>query len=253
MLSQDTWRSAVPGTGDADRHCRRQASRLAKPTACAARWQPSAMSGTIHSFREKFIAGMIRNGYTEDFAERCFSQIEGFGEYGFPESHAASFALLVYVSSWIKKHYPDAFCAAILNSQPMGFYAPAQLVRDAREHGVEVRHPDINNSDWDCTLEPAQVPDAKGHAVRLGLRLISGAPEKVTNQIVAVRGNGYGDVPSVWMRSGAPVASWNASPMPMHSAPSASTVAQALWAVRGLDGGALQAGAKRATASKASL
>ena len=100
--------------------------------------------GTIHTFREKFIAGMVGNGYQREFAERCFSQIEGFGEYGFPESHAASFAHLVYVSSWIKRHYPDVFCAAILNSQPMGFYQPAQLVRDAREHGVEVRHPDIN-------------------------------------------------------------------------------------------------------------
>ena len=110
--------------------------------------------GTIHTFREKFIAGMVANGYQREFAERCFSQIEGFGEYGFPESHAASFAHLVYVSSWIKHYYPDVFCAAILNSQPMGFYQPAQLVRDAREHGVEVRHPDINASDWDCTLEP---------------------------------------------------------------------------------------------------
>ena len=97
--------------------------------------------GTIHPFREKFIDGMVGNGYDREFAERCFSQIEGFGEYGFPESHAASFALLVYVSSWIKRHYPDVFCAAILNSQPMGFYQPAQLVRDAREHGVEVRAP----------------------------------------------------------------------------------------------------------------
>ena len=112
--------------------------------------------GTIHTFREKFIAGMVGNGYQREFAERCFSQIEGFGEYGFPESHAASFAHLVYVSSWIKRHYPDVFCAAILNSQPMGFYQPAQLVRDAREHGVEVRHPDINLSDWDCTLEPGE-------------------------------------------------------------------------------------------------
>ena len=111
--------------------------------------------GTIHTFREKFIAGMVGNGYAREFAERCFSQIEGFGEYGFPESHAASFAHLVYVSSWIKRHYPDVFCAAILNSQPMGFYQPAQLVRDAREHGVEVRHPDINLSGWDCTLEPS--------------------------------------------------------------------------------------------------
>src|SRR5262245_55899627 len=110
--------------------------------------------GTIHTFREKFIAGMVRNGYEQEFAERCFSQIEGFGEYGFPESHAASFAHLVYVSSWLKYHYPDAFCAAILNSQPMGFYQPAQLVRDAREHGVEVRQPDLNLSDWDCTWSP---------------------------------------------------------------------------------------------------
>jgi error-prone DNA polymerase len=110
--------------------------------------------GTIHTFREKFIAGMVANGYEREFAERCFSQIEGFGEYGFPESHAASFAHLVYVSSWIKWHYPEAFCAALLNSQPMGFYQPAQLVRDAREHGVDMLHPDINVSDWDSTLEP---------------------------------------------------------------------------------------------------
>jgi error-prone DNA polymerase len=152
--------------------------------------------GTIHTFREKFIAGMIGNGYEEEFAERCFSQIEGFGEYGFPESHAASFALLVYVSSWIKKHYPEVFCAAILNSQPMGFYAPAQLVRDAREHGVEVRHPDINFSDWDCTLEPADDP-TQPHAVRLGLRLVSGASEEITNRIVLARGDGYRDLPSL--------------------------------------------------------
>ena len=96
---------------------------------------------------------MTRRGYDRDFAERCFNQIEGFGEYGFPESHAASFALLVYVSAWIKCHYPDVFCAAILNSQPMGFYQPAQLVRDARQHGVEVREVDVNFSEWDCTLE----------------------------------------------------------------------------------------------------
>ena len=126
--------------------------------------------GTIHTFREKFIAGMVGNGYEREFAERCFSQIEGFGEYGFPESHAASFAHLVYVSSWIKRHYPDVFCAAILNSQPMGFYAPAQLVRDAREHGVEVRHPDINASDWDCTLEPhAPLSPLRGEDERHGL------------------------------------------------------------------------------------
>src|SRR5499427_4879674 len=112
-------------------------------------------NGSVHLFRDKFIAGMARRGYDRTFAENCFGQIEGFGEYGFPESHAASFALLVYVSSWIKCHYPDVFCAAILNSQPMGFYQPAQLVRDARQHDVVVRAVDVNFSDWDCTLEPA--------------------------------------------------------------------------------------------------
>src|SRR5207302_3656785 len=109
--------------------------------------------GIISKFRDKLIEGMVARGYAREFATRCFQQIEGFGTYGFPESHAASFALLVYVSAWIKRHYPDVFCAAILNSQSMGFYQPAQLVRDAREHGVEVLHPDINLSDWDCTLE----------------------------------------------------------------------------------------------------
>ena len=130
--------------------------------------------GTIHTFREKFIAGMVANGYEREFAERCFSQIEGFGEYGFPESHAASFAHLVYVSSWIKRHYPDVFCAAILNSQPMGFYQPAQLVRDAREHGVEVRHPDINLSDWDCTLELPPSPQMSSRGLS-GIQSAAGA------------------------------------------------------------------------------
>jgi error-prone DNA polymerase len=110
-------------------------------------------TGTIHTFHAKMVDGMAARGYDRDFAERCFRQIEGFGEYGFPESHAASFALLVYVSSWIKRHYPDVFAAALLNSQPMGFYAPAQIVRDAREHGVEVRGPDVNHSSWDNRLE----------------------------------------------------------------------------------------------------
>ena len=115
-------------------------------------------NGEIHLFREKFIAGMLRNGYAADFATRCFDQIEGFGTYGFPESHAASFALLVYVSAWIKCFHPDVFACALLNSQPMGFYAPAQIVRDARDHGVAVRPVDVNFSDWDCTLEPLEEP-----------------------------------------------------------------------------------------------
>src|SRR6185312_3367810 len=110
-------------------------------------------NGEIHLFRDKFIAGMIANGYERDFAERCFSQIEGFGTYGFPESHAASFSLLVYVSAWLKCVYPAAFACALLNSQPMGFYAPAQIVRDARGHGVPVLPADVNFSEWDCTLE----------------------------------------------------------------------------------------------------
>ncbi len=110
-------------------------------------------TGTIHSFRTKMVEGMTSRGYDQDFAERCFKQIEGFGEYGFPESHAASFALLVYASAWIKCHYPDVFCAALLNAQPMGFYAPSQIVRDAREHGVEVRPVDVNLSCWDSELE----------------------------------------------------------------------------------------------------
>jgi error-prone DNA polymerase len=139
--------------------------------------------GTIHLLEEKMISRMVDRGYHPEFAARCFNQIKGFGEYGFPESHAASFAHLVYVSSWLKCHYPAAFCAAILNSQPMGFYAPAQLVRDAREHGVEVRPPDVNLSDWDCTLETT----AEGPAVRLGLRQIDGVGEEDMRRLVALR------------------------------------------------------------------
>jgi error-prone DNA polymerase len=111
-------------------------------------------TGQIHGFHDKMIDGMTARGYERDFAERCFRQIEGFGDYGFPESHSASFSLLVYVSAWLKCHYPAAFAAALLNSQPMGFYAPAQIVRDAREHEVRVLPVDVNASDWDCTLEP---------------------------------------------------------------------------------------------------
>ena len=166
-------------------------------------------NGTVHLFRDKFIDGMTARGYDREFAEHCFGQIEGFGEYGFPESHAASFALLVYASAWIKCHYPDVFCAAILNSQPMGFYQPAQLVRDARAHGVEVRAVDVNFSDWDCTLEPAArcgTADSKepsppcagrkegSHAVRLGFRLVHGLNEDELQKLVAARGNGFSSI-----------------------------------------------------------
>ncbi len=155
--------------------------------------------GTISSFRDRFINGMLSNGYPQDFAERCFSQIEGFGTYGFPESHAVSFANLVYVSAWIKYHYPDVFCAALLNSQPMGFYAPAQLVRDAREHGVEVRSLDVNYSEWDTTLEPMN--ESGRYAVRLGLRMTAGLSERDGRALVEARGSGYSSPGEIAMRA----------------------------------------------------
>src|SRR6202007_2303788 len=114
-------------------------------------------------YGDKLIGGMIAKGYPREFAERCFEQIKGFSEYGVPESHAASFALLVYASAWLKCHHPAAFAAALINSQPMGFYQPAQIVRDAQEHGVEVRPVDVNHSGWDSTLEPAPPAAARLH------------------------------------------------------------------------------------------
>ena len=231
-------------------------------------------TGTIHTFQEKFIERMTARGYQRDFVERCFEQIRGFGEYGFPESHAASFANLVYISCWLKCYYPDVFAAALLNSQPMGFYAPAQIVRDAREHGVEVRPIDVNHSDWDCTLEalssqpsllrplplweraaqsistegwvrgkavtphPTEPVDASAmpsptrgegkngmdraggeihprhtsmqhdirttHALRLGLRQISGFSEEHGLRIESVRGRGFDSVRDLWLRTRLP-------------------------------------------------
>ena len=203
--------------------------------------------GTIDSFRDKFVAGMAKNGYDADYAARCFQQIEGFGDYGFPMSHAASFALLVYVSAWLKRHYPDVFCAAILNSQPMGFYAPAQLVRDARDHGVEVRPPDINASDWNCTLErreqnqtiestlPLRVKD---YAVRLGFRQIGGFREADADALVAARGRSYDGVRHLAAAANLP----SDALAKLADADTFRSVGldrrQALWAVKGLDGGA---------------
>lgn len=171
--------------------------------------------GTIGSFHKKMVEGMVANGYGREFADHCFRQIEGFGEYGFPESHAASFALLVYVSCWLKCHYPDVFCVAILNSQPMGFYAPAQLIRDAREHGVEMRSPDVNFSDWHTLLEQDAVScpvnpqhqEMTGvmkntHAVRIGLHQVKGFGEQDAKMLIAARGAGYDSVCDLWMRSG---------------------------------------------------
>jgi error-prone DNA polymerase len=175
-------------------------------------------TGTIGMFKTKMIEGMVAKNYPRDFAERCFSQIEGFGEYGFPESHAASFALLVYASAWLKCRYPDVFAAGLLNSQPMGFYAPAQIVRDLREHGVEVRPVDINHSHWDATLEPgphaatrvhALHRDMAGdiraiHALRLGLRKIKGLSEEHGRRIVQNRGAGYASIRALWLRTALP-------------------------------------------------
>ena len=154
----------------------------------------------VSKFRDKLIAGMVGNGYDPAFAERTFKQLEGFGSYGFPESHAASFALLAYASSWLKCHHPDVFCCALLNAQPMGFYAPAQLVRDALDHGVPVRPVCVNASAWDCTLEPA---GGRWLAVRQGLRMARGLSEADGARLVAARpARGYGGVDEVWRRSG---------------------------------------------------
>ena len=200
-------------------------------------------TGTIHQFRDKFIKGMTARGYEEEFAERCFKQIEGFGDYGFPESHAASFALLVYISSWIKWYYPDVFLCTILNSQPMGFYAPAQLVRDAREHDVKVLPPDINASNWDCTLEPLEAEDPRPnrteYAVRLGLRQIKGLARDYADRVMEVRGRGFDSVRDVWIRTGF-------GPAVLERLANADTFPSlglnrrdAAWAVRGLSAGVL--------------
>ena len=204
--------------------------------------------GTIHTFHEKMVEGMAARGYDRDFAARCFQQIEGFGEYGFPESHAASFALLVYASCWMKRRYPDAFCAAMLNAQPLGFYAPAQLVRDAREHGVEVREVDVNFSDWDATLEACAAPPAPHHrfsgmedaylgraAVRLGLRQIEGLKESEARQLAARRGRGYDSVRDLWLRGGLSPATIERLAQADAFSSLGLSRRDALWAARGLN------------------
>ncbi|WP_024921355.1 MULTISPECIES: error-prone DNA polymerase [unclassified Afipia] len=163
-------------------------------------------TGGVSKFGEKLIGGMVANGYTREFAEQTFRQLEGFGSYGFPESHAASFALIAYASSWLKCHHPDVFCAALLNAQPMGFYAPAQIVRDARDHGVEVRPVCINASRWDCTLEPTD--DEDRFAVRLGLRMVKGLANADAGSIIAARADRpFVSVDDLWRRARVPAAS----------------------------------------------
>jgi error-prone DNA polymerase len=178
---------------DAARFSGAEANRLRKAMATF------RSRGMVHELQEMMVGRMIARGYDPEFAARCFNQIKGFGEYGFPESHAASFAHLVYVSSWLKCHYPAAFACALLNSQPMGFYAPAQIVRDTAAHGVEVRPVDANHSLWDCTLEDAP----GGVALRLGFRQIDGLSEAAMAQLVAAREDGiFADIAELRARSG---------------------------------------------------
>jgi DNA polymerase III alpha subunit len=212
-------------------------------------------TGKIEIFKDRFITGMMNNPrkqYSQEFAERCFSQIEGFAEYGFPESHAASFALLVYASCWLKCHYPDVFACALLNSQPMGFYAPSQLVRDATEHGVEIRPPDINISNHDSSLE-ADGWDAGKHvwprhqvmakdiwttkALRLGLRQVEGLAKKDIERIVEVRAAGrYSSIRDLWLRTGVPIASLEKLARADAFSDFGLNRREALWAVKGLIG-----------------
>ncbi len=207
--------------------------------------------GTISAFQAKMVEGMVARGYPRDFAERCFKQIEGFGTYGFPESHAASFALLVYASAWMKCRYPDAFACALLNAQPMGFYAPAQITRDAREHGVQIEEVDVNFSAWDSTLaERAQSDEAlplhprhasmqgeifSTHAIRLGFRHIKGLCESDMRQLVDLRAEGYDSIRDLWLRA-------RLSPDALEILAGADAFRslgldrrEALWAVRGLN------------------
>jgi len=227
-------------------------------------------TGGVSRFQDQMIEGMVERGYTRDFAERTFRQIEGFGSYGFPESHAASFAKIAYASSWMKCHHPDVFCAAILNAQPMGFYQPAQLVRDAREHGVEVRPVCINASRWDCTLEeregvlryagstgsPAtqderissdplilsrdracRGPVSKDPLLplRLGLRMVRGLSNLHAARILAARADApFASIEDVWRRSGVPAAALEKLADADAFASLGLDRRQALWRVRGL-------------------
>ena len=190
--------------------------------------------GSVSEFHDRFLQGMAANGYEADFAARCFAQIEGFGSYGFPESHAASFALLVYASAWIKRHHPGIFACALLNSQPMGFYAPAQIVRDAREHGVVVLPPSINASHWDNVMEKTE----GDLALRLGFRQIKGLSEEEALWIIAARGNGYLAVEDVWRRAGASPTTITRLAEADAFAPLGLSRRDALWAARALTGDA---------------
>ncbi|MFC4295292.1 error-prone DNA polymerase [Novosphingobium tardum] len=205
--------------------------------------------GMVDELQDMMVERMVARGYDRDFAQRCFNQIRGFGEYGFPESHAASFAHLVYVSSWLKCHYPAAFACALLNSQPMGFYAPAQIVRDAADHGVAVLPPDINHSQWDCTLESLPRMHSQGASgqsldrhlgLRLGLRQIDGFPEHAAALLVAAREEGgrFADVAELRTRGGLTPALVERLAAADAFTSLALSRRQALWDARSLIGGA---------------
>ncbi|MFN3946157.1 MAG: error-prone DNA polymerase [Allosphingosinicella sp.] len=226
-------------------------------------------TGGVSHFRDKLVKGMTANGYGEEFAERTFKQIEGFGSYGFPESHAASFAKIAYASSWMKCHHPDVFCAALLNAQPMGFYAPAQIVRDAREHGVEVRPVCVLTSRWDCTLEENLPPPLRGRGkgeasmgeegsieppspplsptslpqgergyvlpLRLGLRMVKGLSNLDAARILAARMEApFASIEDLWRRSGVPLAALERLADADAFAGFGLDRRQALWRLRGL-------------------
>ena len=204
--------------------------------------------GMVDELQDMMVERMVTRGYDRDFAQRCFNQIRGFGEYGFPESHAASFAHLVYVSSWLKCHFPGAFACGLFNSQPMGFYAPAQIVRDAREHGVQVLPVDVNRSDWDCTLELVGKADGAAQdgrmdshlALRLGLRQVDGLPEHVAAALVTAREEGgpFADVAELRDRARIPVAHVERLASADAFGSMDMTRRQALWDARSLMGGA---------------
>jgi error-prone DNA polymerase len=191
-------------------------------------------TGGVSAFEEKLISGMVANGYDRSFAERMFKQLEGFGSYGFPESHAASFALIAYASAWLKCRHPDVFCAALLNSQPMGFYAPAQIVRDAIQHGVDIRPVCVNTSRWDCTLEPTD--DEDRFAVRLGLRMVKGLANAHAAAIVASRADRpFASIDDLWRRARAPSTALMKLAEADAFRPTLGTARrEALWAIKGL-------------------
>jgi error-prone DNA polymerase len=216
--------------------------------------------GEMHLFEDKMVQGMIRRGYDPEFAQRCFDQIKGFGEYGFPESHAAAFAQLVYVSAWLKCFYPEVFCAALLNSQPMGFYAPAQLVRDAREHGVVVLPADVGSSDWDCTLQNALQPQTQNRhpvvpakfgippwpdedafpgerrrALRLGLSRVDGLRKEHAQRIMAARAAAaFASIDDLRSRADLPAAALDALAAADAMGGLSLTRREGLWAAKGL-------------------